>query len=48
MADPDTYADPAKTLTLTQQYQQEQAAQEALYDALEQAEAAYEDAAQDA
>ncbi len=37
---PETYADPARTVELTQAYKQAQAEQEALYDALEQAEEA--------
>lgn len=47
MADPATYADQSRLMALTLEYQQEQDKQEALYDALEQAEAAYEDAAED-
>ncbi|NLI23027.1 MAG: ABC-F type ribosomal protection protein [Clostridiales bacterium] len=45
MADPQTYADQALLLELTQAYHDEQQRQEALYDALETAEAAYGEAA---
>lgn len=44
MADPGTYADPNALLTLTEEYRREQDRQEALYDALEAAEAAYREA----
>ena len=44
MADPATYADQARLMELTRQYQEEEARQEGLYDALEQAESAYEEA----
>jgi ATP-binding cassette subfamily F protein 3 len=39
LSDPQTYADPALMLSLTQSYREQQDRQEALYDALEQAEA---------
>ena len=44
LAEPETYADQALLLSLTQDYRKEQDAQEALYDALEQAEAALREA----
>ena len=44
MADPTTYADQAKLMELTQRYQAEQQVQETLYDTLEQAELAYQEA----
>ena len=44
MADPATYADQARLMELTRQYQEEEARQEGLYDALEQAESEYEEA----
>ncbi len=40
LSDPQTYADPALMLSLTQSYREQQALQETLYDALEEAEAA--------
>ena len=48
LAEPETYADQALLLSLTQEYRQQQDAQEALYDALEQAEAALRDVEEDA
>lgn len=48
LAEPETYADQALLLSLTQEYQQEQSRQEALYDALEQAEAAWREAEDEA
>ena len=48
MADPTTYADQAKLMELTQRYQAEQQAQESLYDRLEQAELAYQEATDEA
>jgi ATP-binding cassette subfamily F protein 3 len=48
LAEPETYADQALLLALTQEYQQEQGAQESLYDALEQAEAAWREAEDEA
>ena len=48
MADPATYADQGKLLELTQRYQAEQQAQEPLYDTLEQAELAYQEATDEA
>ena len=42
LSDQATYGDPAKALAVTQEYQAEQRRQESLYDALEQAEAAYQ------
>ncbi|MEA4929614.1 MAG: ABC-F family ATP-binding cassette domain-containing protein [Candidatus Limiplasma sp.] len=44
LADPATYADSALMLSLTQAYQQEQAQQETLYDALESAETVWREA----
>ncbi|MEA4999881.1 MAG: ABC-F family ATP-binding cassette domain-containing protein [Candidatus Limiplasma sp.] len=48
LAEPETYADQARMLALTEDYRLEQEKQEALYDALEQAEAAYQQALGDA
>ena len=48
LAEPATYADQALLLSLTQEYQQQQQQQEALYDALEQAEAEYAKADEEA
>ncbi len=48
LAEPETYTDQALLLSLTQEYRQQQDAQEALYDALEQAEAALREAEEDA
>ncbi|HNW86396.1 MAG TPA: ABC-F family ATP-binding cassette domain-containing protein [Candidatus Limiplasma sp.] len=48
LADPATYADQARMLELTEQYRMEQQNQETLYDALEQAETAYDEAAEEA
>ena len=44
LAMPETYADQARMFALTEAYRVEQERQEGLYDALEQAEAAYQDA----
>ncbi|MCE5342854.1 MAG: ABC-F type ribosomal protection protein [Eubacteriales bacterium] len=48
LADPQTYADQARMLELTQSYRELQAQQETLYDTLEEAESALADAADEA
>jgi len=48
LADPETYADTEKTVELTQAYKRRQEEQEALYDALERAEAACRQAEEEA